>query len=64
MHAISSPIDWNRCLFDWYDFIDHKDDLVTEEEMIWCKYPSDDEIADVGVRGIYLGNYLIKIRIS
>ena len=23
MHAISSPIDWNRCLFDWYDFIDN-----------------------------------------
>ena len=25
--------------------------------MIWAKYPSDEEILRVGVRGIYIGNF-------
>mgnify|MGYP000270523588 FL=1 len=26
--------------------------------MLWAKYPSDEEILDVGVRGLYIGNYI------
>ena len=25
--------------------------------MEWCKYPNDEEIKKVGLRGIFIGNY-------
>ena len=28
------------------------------KDLLWAQYPSDDEIADAGVRGIYLGNFV------
>ena len=28
------------------------------QDLLWAQYPSDDEIDEVGVRGIYLGNYV------
>ena len=28
------------------------------EDMLWCRYPTDEELDAVGVRGIYLGNYV------
>ena len=31
---------------------------ISEKELVWLKYPSDTEIDDVGVRGIYLSNYI------
>jgi N-acetyl sugar amidotransferase len=30
---------------------------LTERDMIWLRFPSDDDIAAVGVRGIYIGNF-------
>jgi len=52
--------------YDWYDFTDEgltklghpglKEGL-TPRDLLWAMYPSDDEIADVGVRGIYLSNF-------
>lgn len=44
--------------YDWYDFIGLDEDYINENEMIWCKYPTDEEIMDIGIRGIYLGNYV------
>ena len=53
--------------YDWYDFTDEglarlaRTDLaegLTARDLLWAQYPSDDEIADVGVRGIYLGNFV------
>lgn len=44
--------------YDWEDFINHNDQLIEDKDMLWCKYPSDEEILNVGVRGIYLGNYV------
>ncbi|MBJ13719.1 MAG: LPS biosynthesis protein [Candidatus Marinimicrobia bacterium] len=53
--------------FDWYDFTDEGlkesgntniKEGITEKDLLWAKYPSDDEIDEVGVRGIYLSNYL------
>jgi len=40
--------------FEWYDMIEHG---LKEKDMIWAKYPSDEEILEVGVRGIYIGNF-------
>ena len=44
--------------YDWDDFIDREDEPISEQEMLWCKYPEDSEIERVGVRGIFLGNYV------
>ena len=53
--------------YDWNDFTDqglealgfgqYKEGL-REKDLLWAKYPSDDEIFDVGVRGIHLCNYV------
>jgi N-acetyl sugar amidotransferase len=53
--------------YDWYDFTDQglirlgREELkegLTEKDLLWAQYPSDEEIDEVGVRGIYLGNYV------
>lgn len=53
--------------YDWVDFTDDglkslgREDLcegLRENDLLWAKYPSDDEIDNVGIRGIYLSNYL------
>ncbi len=52
--------------YDWYDFTDEglkklgRPELcegLTDHDLLWAQYPSDDEIDDVGVRGIYLSNF-------
>ena len=53
--------------YDWHDFTDkglekmglgdYKEGL-TEKDLLWAQYPTDDEIDEVGVRGIYLSNFL------
>lgn len=43
--------------FEWFDMLDDPQDKLSEKDMIWGKYPSDQEIASVGVRGIYIGNF-------
>ena len=43
--------------FDWYDMIGPKNERLTEKDLQWAKYPTDQEIIDVGVRGLYIGNY-------
>lgn len=53
--------------YDWYDFTDEgleklgRPELkegLTGKDLLWAQYPSDDEIDRVGVRGIYLSNYV------
>lgn len=53
--------------YDWHDFTDegldkigmgHVKEGLTGKDLLWAQYPSDEEIDDVGVRGIYLSNYL------
>ena len=41
--------------YEWYDMIKHEG--LKEKDMMWAKYPSDEEIIDVGVRGLYIGNF-------
>ena len=52
--------------YDWYDFTDNglarlgRPELaegLREKDLLWAHYPSDEEIAAVGVRGIYLSNF-------
>ena len=52
--------------YDWHDFTDEglekmgmgdfKEGL-TPQDLLWAQYPSDEEIDEVGVRGIYLSNF-------
>lgn len=53
--------------YDWNDFNDeglkqlNRVELcegLTEKDLLWAKYPSDDDIDEVGVRGIYLNNFV------
>jgi N-acetyl sugar amidotransferase len=43
--------------FEWNDMIGDPDDALAERDLLWAKYPTDQEILDVGSRGIYIGNY-------
>ncbi len=42
--------------FDWFDMVD-EDEGIKAEDLLWARYPSDDDIDRVGVRGIYIGNF-------
>ncbi|MBE20311.1 MAG: LPS biosynthesis protein [Gammaproteobacteria bacterium] len=53
--------------YDWDDFTDKgleklgfegKYEQLREKDLLWAKYPSDDDIFEIGVRGIYLSNYV------
>lgn len=53
--------------FDWHDFTDEGLDRLGRPELkeglrpkdlLWAQYPTDDQIDAVGVRGIYLGNFV------
>ena len=43
--------------FDWPDMLGDEEDPVEEKELEWCKYPSDEDMNRVGLRGIFIGNY-------
>lgn len=44
--------------FEAEDLLDDEIDFIREEDIIQFKYPDDKEIEQVGVRGIYLNNYI------
>jgi hypothetical protein len=31
---------------------------LTEKDLMWAKYPSDEEVLKVGLRGLYVGNFI------
>lgn len=43
--------------FEWSDLINDEQDCLAEKDLNWAKYPSDQDIVDVGVRGLYIGNF-------
>ncbi len=43
--------------FEWSDFTNDKKDKLKEKDLLWAKYPTDQEILSSGVRGLYLGNF-------
>lgn len=42
--------------FDWYDMVGQEG--LREKDLLWAKYPTEEELEVSGVRGIYLGNYV------
>jgi N-acetyl sugar amidotransferase len=53
--------------YDWNNFTDHglealgRGELkegLTAKDLLWAVYPSDEEIAQAGTRGIYLSNFM------
>ena len=42
--------------YEWTYFVGHEG--ITEDDMVHWKYPSDEEIFELGLRGLYLGNYI------
>lgn len=42
--------------YDWHDMVGYEG--LREEDLLWAKYPTDDEIDEIGIRGIYLFNYV------
>lgn len=53
--------------YDWQDFTDgglenlgrpELKEGLNAQDLLWAQYPSDEEIADIGVRGIYLSNFI------
>jgi hypothetical protein len=43
--------------FDWQDMINDEIEKIHENDLAWAKYPSDQEIIESNVRGLYIGNY-------
>lgn len=44
--------------FEWYDMLNDAKDPLREKDVLWAKYPTDEEILQTGVRGLYLGNFM------
>jgi N-acetyl sugar amidotransferase len=43
--------------FEWYDMVGDPQEPLTEKDLTWARYPSDEDIVRVGVRGLYVGNF-------
>ena len=43
--------------YDWYDFVGDETEPITQKELEIYKYPTDEEIMNVDLRGLFLGNY-------
>jgi N-acetyl sugar amidotransferase len=43
--------------YEWYDLMNDPVEKLGERDLSWAKYPSDEEILSVGVRGLYIGNF-------
>lgn len=43
--------------FEWNDMLNDPHEKLTEKDLLWAQYPPDDEILNVGVRGLYIGNF-------
>lgn len=42
--------------YDWNDFCEETEGL-TEQDFLWAKYPTDEELERLGLRGIFISNY-------
>jgi N-acetyl sugar amidotransferase len=43
--------------YDWHDMLGGEEGL-TEKDLLWARYPTDDQLDEVAVRGIYLSNFV------
>lgn len=44
--------------YEWNDMLNDEKDPIDASEMLWARYPSDEEIKKVGTRGIFISNYV------
>lgn len=64
MHSYSDLVEFTRkyrtehmCRgFEWSDFCEETEGL-TQQDMLWAHYPTDEEIEAKGLRGIFISNY-------
>lgn len=50
-------VDQNLRGYDWDDFLNDKTEKIKESELELFKYPSDEKIKKLGLRGIFIGSY-------
>jgi N-acetyl sugar amidotransferase len=43
--------------FDWFDMIDEKEG-ISQKDLLWTKYPTDEDLEKHTIRGLYLGFYV------
>lgn len=43
--------------YDWYDMLGDDEDVIEEHELEWFKYPPDEAVERVGLRGLYISNF-------
>ena len=43
--------------YEWYDIMDKSDENFSKKDFNWAMYPDDLEIIELGVRGLYGGNF-------
>jgi len=43
--------------YDWFDMLGDEEEPIRENELEWCKYPGDEEIDALGLRGVFIGNF-------
>lgn len=43
--------------YDWYDMIDEEEG-ISKKDLLWAVYPSNEDIERVGLRGIFLANFM------
>jgi N-acetyl sugar amidotransferase len=64
MHSYNDLVEFTRkyrtehmCRgYDWNDFCEPTEGL-TQQDFLWARYPSDEEIERIGLRGIFIANY-------
>lgn len=58
-HALRG-YDWNNFTDKGLDKLDRPElkEGLTDKDLLWAQYPTDDEIDEMGVRGIYLSNFV------
>ena len=43
--------------YEWYDIVEDNEFGLKEKDLTWAKYPSDKEILENKIRGLYIGNF-------
>ncbi len=67
MHSYNDYVEFTQryrlehCLrgYDWSDFLGHHGgDKIKENELLGFKFPSDEDIKNIGIRGVFIANYI------
>jgi len=43
--------------YEWYDMLNDPIDPLNEKDLLWAKYPTDEEILKIGLKGLFIGNF-------